>query len=65
MSPREQHLAARIGWLKTREQLLLKCCSDYEQDLERLLAEIDRLLRREEEGPETAPPHSSGGRRAA
>jgi hypothetical protein len=63
MSPREQHLVARIGWLKSREQLLIRCCRDYEQDIERLLAEIDRLLRREE-GRATVPPQSAGGAHA-
>jgi hypothetical protein len=64
MSPREQHLVARIGWLKSREQLLIKCCRDYEQDIERLLAEIDRLLR-QEEGRATVPPLPVGGSYAA
>jgi hypothetical protein len=45
MSQHERHLAARIGWLKSRERLLIRCCHDYERDIERLQSENEALRR--------------------
>jgi hypothetical protein len=66
MSAREIYLANQIGELKARECLLRRCCRDYEEQCDRLREEIERLFRRQDqEGRESAPPTSSGGRRAA
>ena len=66
MSDRERRLAARIGELKARERLLLRCCQDYEEQCDELRRKIRRLRRGStEEERESAPPRLLGEQDAA